>query len=354
MKKVILFLSISLLTTWCASAQEKVLELKQLKQDVTLTLQDSILKVKTDNNTISFKVKKDNDKRVYEFVNPSADSNAFYELLYIDKTEINDKYNTAFPQTSAAQQLITAVSNYPQGLKLIRLEEGAIPADVSPSELGGISVDNKTSSSETPYWYYILTGMGGLVLGMLIMSMMRKKLQAAPVEEEVVDDDTIIETDSLDKLKAQVKKLREENKKMKSELKTISKNFEQQAAEMIKHEAFLNTYFKNVFSDYIKPFNEAIDKNDASQAFKYLFMMGAQLSSLTKHELRVKQTYDTYNISYVMKENLPNNNVEVITNSTAVDNIPQNIKTVMKMMDHVGVTSLGQSIVYGYKIQRDI
>lgn len=340
-------------------AQDKVVELKQLKQDVIMTVKDSVIILKTDQQETVFKIKKDKNKREYEFAQPAVDSNKFYNILSIDKLEINDKYNTAVPGVSAAQQLITMVAAEPGGVKLVRLEEGGVPADgQSAQELGGQVVEKPMTSTSDSWTSLLIPGLVGLIGGVVTTLLFRKKTGKA-VKEDAIDitsseQDAPIDTSSTEKLTAQVKKYRDDNRKLKAELKNFSKDFESKVAEYKQHDAFLNTYFNNVFNEFVKPFNEAIERNDQTQAFQLLFNMSSQLSSLTKHELRVKQSYDTHNIAYVMRENIQNQNgIEVVTSATSKDSIPKNVKTLIDMMNKVGVASLGQSIFYGYRIQKD-
>lgn len=357
MKKIIAFSIISLVTFNSAIAQDSIVELKQLKQDVVIKTTDSTASIITEKQTIDFKIKKDKNDRAFQFQNPQADSNAFYELLSIDKTEINEKYNTALPSTSAALQLITVAANYSNGIKLIRQEAGGIIPGQEPKEIGGIDVNNTKPESKDGWIWILVAGITGVLLGFILSLVVRKNNKSSisqiPDQNAVDDNQDVNNELTEEKLKSQLKKAKDENKKLKAELKTVNSSLESQIAELKNHDLFLHKYFSNAFDLYIKPFNDAVEKNNLTKAFQLMFEMAFHFSSLTKHELRVKQSYDTHNIAQIMKESIQGqNNIENIDSNTPVDNIPQNIKTIMTMMHQVGVPSLGQSIVYGYKVNK--
>lgn len=357
MKKLLIFSFIYFIPYLASHAQDRIYDLKQLKQDFTLKVNDSSILIDNGNKIFSFKVKKDKDKRHYEFANPGPDSISFYSLLSIDKLEVNEKFNNAIPNVTAAEQLITIAASKPDGIVLKKYEHDTFIPDTQ-QELGGQIAGSNMDKKSNSMINYILFALGGLIVGIIFMSLFRKKNQPSPPvhisSDEVEEEDVIEETSSIEKLNLQVKKYKEDNRKLRAELKKIKTEIGNNIDLYKQHDAFINKYFTNVFTDYIKPFNEAIEKNNQTKAFQLLFEMAAHLSSITKHELRVKQNYDTNNISLVLKENNATNNaVETITSSTAKDSIPKTIKIIMEMMDKVDVLSTGNTVFYGYKIQKD-
>lgn len=358
MKKIFILSTILCTLVIATFAQERI-ELKTLAQDVKISVKDSFAIINIDGNIDSFKVSKKANERHFVLSDP-ADKQKLEKMLLIDKGEIKNLFEVAFPKIDAIDQVINRAAAGPAGILLASKEAGGVPAGTN-DEIGGQTVVG--GAPDSSHWLAIaIAGIAGLILGFIIAALMKNKnnvVDAEPAiksEEEINFEETIapVKDDAkkvTDAAKAKISKLQADKKLMQADLKAQKAEITNLQTQVTQVTQFHKTYYTHLMKDIINPMNDALEKGSQSAATSYLLKLAAHTTSITRHELGMKQAYDSVNIAIMLKQQLPTNlNIETINSDTPRDRVPNNILNVQALMENNGTQSLDNVVIFGYRI----
>lgn len=367
MKILIRICSIVMLCSITQLQAQTIYNLNTIAQETTISVKDSQAVVQIEGSTSQYPLTKLNTEKIWKFKNP-GDEQQFLQLLSIDAREIQSKWEHPIGTGTAAQQIITVAASKPAGIILKKKEEeagGVLPSDRF-NEAPQATITTNDSGSSLPWLWMAIIGLATFLIGFLLGKQSKKTpASSAPStgpinEEEVVREFeaavnatpkdaskiTQVAKDKIAKLQADVKTYKQAEKDYKAQVSQL-------AQQINAAQKFRKTYFQQALKQLVTPYNEAIEKGNNAEAMKLLIQMAAHYSSMTKHELELKQDYDAANINALMKQMEAANldKFPIINASTPLDRLPHHIKVLMDIMRSNQVSTLQDTIVYGYRIQ---
>lgn len=281
-------------------------------------------------------------------------------IVKLDKDEVKLRFDGPFRNLDPIHQLInyTAASNEDS---IILVPENPEPIEAQ-EELGGQAPRGSSEKGNSYRWmWFIVCFVAGTVLGLLISRRKRIEPQAANVNapEEVRDFETEIAPvknnpgkitqaakDKIAKLEQSKKELNAELRKLKSEYKALEEQYRIQAK-------FYREYFTQVMKEVIIPTNDALEQGNRAEAAEGLVKLAAHFTSIARHELGMKQTYDSVNIETLMRQNVsPQDVVNQADSKTPPDQLPANIRNVRAFLQHNGGGDTGTTVIFGYRLKR--
>lgn len=233
--------------------------------------------------------------------------------------------------------------------------------DIVPDhgEAGGIDaneINNDNKGSTNNLLPILISGTIGAALGLIIAFSVKKKKQE-PVKEAAADSKLFIDervetgTGSSKASTADVKKLKDEIKSLKLNLAEAKDETAAYKKNLDIYTDFDQKYYNEAFRKLVSPMNDAMEKGSRKEIIENLLKIMSHFSSLTRYKIAKKQPYDEPNMQYLMNQRMKNDVAVEIDNTTPIDKIPKNIKTLVDLLSEQSSTGLDDSIISGYKIK---
>lgn len=298
-------------------------------------------------NVVTLKNKEDNQRILSKLKIPAAEIEAAY-------TEHKDITNLEKLLTQANAQ--SGRSLFIKNSSLANEQEEL----VQPSSATGENLATNTSSN-------LLWWIGLPILGVIIGFVAGKAMQpkAAPAQEIEVDEETQVEINTIKndapapiqerktRTNVNITQLKSKYEKLQADSKVLKQNF----SDLKQHQKELKAaadadlqYYKAAYNDIIVPLQNALDKGNLAEIFKYMTIASVQFSAISRAKLTKKQNYDITNINTLLKNPSDHNNYPVISQETPIDKTPQQLQQVVSILKQLGVKDLDQYILQGYKL----
>lgn len=219
-------------------------------------------------------------------------------------------------------------------------------------------------STEANWYWFLLLPLAGILVGFILGKWSKVKTNGnkIEVEEEIIQTnpktmqvDAIypenkgkVKTNvTINQLKLKYDKLREENKTLKQTNKELGQN-NKTFNDIIQADI---SCYKIAFQDIVLPLQNAIDKGDLDEIFKLFAISSIVFSAITRQKLSKRQNYDITNINTLLKIKSDHNNYPELTQLTAVDKTPVNLRSTISIFKQLGVRGLDNYIIQGYKLR---
>lgn len=358
MKQLLLILSLMIAFYGNITAQ-KELRFASIQQKWTLQANDSQFIILGPNGSRDvFHISKKPTDRHFALEDENAKI-MIDNILKLDKDEAKLRFDGPFRNLDPIDQLVNYTAATPEPIVLIP-DSSLRPA---PEEAGGQIPQDRNEDTATTNWLGIIVALAaGFILGAIVMSMGRKKTPAVsptPTAESVKDFETEIAAVKNDPgkvtqaAKQKLAKLEEAKKTLTAELKQLKTEYKTLAEKQAVQSKFYKDYFNQANKEVIAPANDALAKGNHAEAAEELVRMAAHFTSIARHELGMKQAYDTVNIGTLLRHPLPQNkSVEQADGSTAPDMLPANIRNVRAFLQHNGGGSTRDAVIFGYRLSK--
>lgn len=231
---------------------------------------------------------------------------------------------------------------------------------VNPDTAIGEQIESNNSSS---FMWYIILPVIGIAVGFALGKLMQPK--PAPIQEIEVDEETHIEINTIKnnaptpvqerktKTNVTINQLKTKYEKLQADSKVLKQNFtdlKQNHKELkVAMDADLQ-YYKAAYSEIIAPLQNALDKGNLTEIFKYMSIASIQYAAISRAKLTKKQNYDITNINTLLKNPSDHSNYPVISSDTPIDKTPQQLQQVVSVLKQLGVKDLDNYILQGYKL----
>ncbi|MBX9449767.1 MAG: hypothetical protein KL787_08645 [Taibaiella sp.] len=354
-----LFLFIPLIHAVPSGAQRKV-DLRIVSKTLNLRANDSQFIISGEGVSDTFRITKQANERNFKLVN-EQDKDVISSIMIIDKDEIKEKFEGPFPKIDAIDKMINLTAATPEGVILTPSEDGGRTA--RQEEIGGQAPGSRDETESINWKHTAIALLIGIMIGAVIVAVAKRR---PPLEEEAPSavkndeepnfEETIAQVKDdpkkiLDAAKEKISKLQAEKKQLQTDRKQMKYELEQLQDKLNQNAQFNKTYYGHIMKEIINPMNAALEKGDQARAVEQLLKMAAHFTSITRHELGMKQAYDSVNIASILKQqSIPQANIETVNAQTPPDRIPVHIRNVMELMRANGTNTLDNAVIFGYKI----
>lgn len=355
-----LFLIFSLMLTFFGIATaQKELRFASIQQQWTLQANDSqfIILGPTGSRDV-FRISKEPTDRHFKLEDENAKI-MIDNILKLDKDEAKLRFDGPFRNLDPVDQLVNYTAATPEPIILVP-DSSLRPA---PEEVGGQIPQDRPDEQKSSGWLGIIIAAGiGFLIGAFVMPFKRKQPvapPAAPPAESVKDFETEIAQVKNDPgkvtqaAKQKIAKLEDTKKTLSAELKKLKAEYKILAEKQLAQSAFYKEYFSQVNKEVITPTNDALARGNQADAAEELIRMAAHFTSIARHELGMKQAYDTVNISTLLRR-VPASDIQIeqADSHTAPDKLPANIRNVRAFLQHNGGASSRNAVIFGYKLNK--
>lgn len=274
-------------------------------------------------------------------------------------------FETLFPGMDDMENLekILAKANEMPQRTLYIMDHNYVPSEQEELvQANAATGENVTEQSSNMIWWFVLP-LCGLILGFVAGKMTNNKTVPPNVIE--VDEETQVEISTIkndapapvqekktrtnvniNQLKTKYDKLREDSKVLKQNYADLKLNHKELKLAV---DADIN-YYKAAYNDIIVPLQNALDKGNLTEIFKYMTIASIQYSAISRAKLTKKQNYDITNINILLKKPSDHAQYPVLSSETPVDKTPQQLQQVISILKQLGVTNLDNYILQGYKL----
>ncbi|RQO31552.1 hypothetical protein DBR32_06230 [Taibaiella sp. KBW10] len=341
MKKIIFVLSIlSLSLTGIAQsaidAQKGLMSIPGYSGNAAVIVKRDTVKIQKDEHAKEFKLV--HHGNTISLANPE-DSSQVYNILDISPAQLAEALKDNAGKTTV-DKLLDIAGKMRDG-KLVIKKEGTLNTTDTTVEEGAQPAIAVTETQSNNWLIPAICGLAALIIGFVIgKSMSGKKELIAPVIDPIpaaLPDTPAPASESVQKLKADNKELKEKNKLITEKTQALISGDE--------------LYYNQVFNKIILPLQEAIDSGNEAAIVKQLNLAAAHFSSITRTKIRKKLKYDDANIQLVTGNPSFTNEFTAIDGNTPIDKIPSNVRTLIQILKKNGVTELDDTIIQGYKLK---
>lgn len=271
----------------------------------------------------------------------------------------------SYGNINSLEKLLTNANEVPLRTLYIKSEAQLQNGSQQPTDnlLDEGAVLDPVSTTNNWYWYLLLP-LAGILVGFILGKLSKGKTTGnkIEVEEEVVQPDQKATPDvaiyaeskakvktnvTINQLKLKYDKLREENKTLKINNKELGQNIKSLNDTV---QADISCY-KIAFQDIVLPLQKAIDAGDLAEIFKLFAISSVVFSAITRQKLSKRQNYDITNINTLLKNKSDHHNYPELTQSTAVDKTPVNLRSTLSILKQLGISGLDNYIIQGYKLR---
>lgn len=331
MKKTFLILVLFSTVQFCFAQQ---LQLDNYGEDVRFAVKNNFLFIQNQEKIDSFALL--NNSKLENAKDSTAIINALKfkeeQLKKVSKKYLNDENN--IKQQLLIEKLIERAK---------QLEENQIVfidtlKPVVETQLHAIDDEQEAEQvTQSSFSKNILPLCASLLLGLALGLFLArwffcKKNNASPPSTNTTTTNNATNKD--DKLNEQLEKLKKEYQNL----------FDLHASD--------KKYFSNAFERIIVPFEKALNDGDEKKLIELLFVAAAHFSSIARFKLEKKQSFDSENVQIILNnKSLSQLNFPMVDAQVSPDNIPLNIKLIIRWLKEKNANEIANVIIAGYKIQ---
>ena len=279
-----------------------------------------------------------------------AGKNAFAQTLMLNAIQqkaLSEYYQVSPPML--AEKLVARAVEL-RGIKLTNEKTGSgISDSAGPENTTSPAVEELTSSSEQmheeskqpAFLWPAISALIGMVAGFFLGRNRSQKPQIGKEDHAIAFEQAEGQTD---KKNAQLKQLQKD-------LASLQQQFDRLYDEAEDRKQFDKNYFTAVNQKIISGFWEAIGRKDEKSAIAFALKATAQLTAITRMRLDIEQSFDRRNIDEISGRRIaqPNTDINAQTNK---DSIPDQISTLIGILQKNGVQGLDQTNFQGYTLNR--
>jgi len=291
-----------------------------------------------------------------------ADNAVILQKLNIPAAVVDERLKQ-YGDINSLEKLLTNANEVPLKTLFIKSEAQLQKSIEETDNKNDNAVDNVPATTDNSLLWYILLPVAGILIGFLIGKSIKSKPVETKVEVEEEAPQPVMPVQenaapapvkkkeksnvTITQLKAKYEKLQADTKVLELQYKELE---EQHKTSNGIVQADLQ-YYTVAFQDIILPLQNAIDKGNIADVFKYTMISSLLFSAITREKLAKRQNYDITNINTLLKAKSDHRNYPDLTQTTAVDKTPVNLRQTLSVLKQLGVKDLDNYIIQGYKIK---
>ena len=270
---------------------------------------------------------------------------ALLQLNEIQKKSLSDHYQV--PSNMLEEKLLTRAVEL-KGLKLSN--DNGTPNDSGATnenstqpaseELTSSTAQTEEKDPKTFYFWLIPAAMLGLLAGYFLGK--NKSNRLSPSFDSGPERATATDTPKSEE---------RQYAKLQKKFESLQLQFEQLTYESQDRIQFDKNYFTAVNQKIISGFWDAINRKDETAAMSYSLKAAAQLTAITRLRLDIEQSFDQRNIDELTGRGNATANT-AIDAQTNKDSIPDQISTLISIMQKNGIKGLDQTNFQGYTLNQ--